>query len=520
MSTQDVPRLDPTLIAALRADLAALDFTVDGLRRLLGEEAAAALARDNALPARRRLAEPGEQRALAAVTAAFTLGESVRAADLAAAVPRTGLAGLARLGLLADGGTDRPEGTDRAGGPGPAGTVAAACDLRPYGDEEHTWWVVSDLGEAATGGPLRTDHVLGVGGASVTLASWTPRPAVRRALDLGTGCGVQALHLGGHAERIVATDVSARALGYAAFTAALAGADWDLRRGDLFEPVAGERFDLIVSNPPFVISPRNPQFPTYEYRDGGRPGHAVVAELARTAGEHLNPGGIAHFLGNWELAAGQDWREVWGGWLDGTGLDAYVVQREAQDPAEYAETWARDGGHRPGTPAYEALVTAWLDDFAERGVERIGFGVATLHRPVTARATYRDLLDHRGPVAAPMGPSVPARVEARAWWAAHGLAGALERAWVAAPDVTQERHYRPGEDDPSVILIRQGGGLGAALPADTVLAALVGVCDGELTAGQGLGGIAALLDVPVAEVVAAAAPGIEELIAAGMLLPA
>ena len=73
--------------------------------------------------------------------------------------------------------------------------MRAACDLRPYADEQHGWWLASDLTEAATSEPLPPDHVLGIGGASTTLASWTPRPPVGTALDLGTGCGVQALHL-------------------------------------------------------------------------------------------------------------------------------------------------------------------------------------------------------------------------------------------------------------------------------------------------------------------------------------
>ena len=505
----DVPRADPDLIARLRADLQALNYTVEAVESLLGPVAAAALHRENRLPADRVLGTPCAAEPLGAVVAAFTLGRPVASGVLAAAFPRTGLAGLATLGLIGGAG---------ATGDG-AGPVRAACDLRPYGDEEHAWWVASDQGELATGGPLRTDHVLGIGGASATLASWTPRPAVSRALDLGTGCGVQALHLAGHAREVVATDVSARALAYAAFNAALAGQRWDLRRGDLFAPVAGERFDLIVSNPPFVITPRRSDVPRYEYRDGGRAGDAVICSLVRNSGQHLKVGGIAQFLGNWETTAGQDWRDVWADWLEGTGLDAYVVQREVQDVAEYAETWARDGGLRPGTAAHTALVDAWLDDFAERGVERIGFGVATLQRPATGRAPYVDLVDHHGRVAAPMGPAVLARVQARAWLAERGLAGVLERAWRAAPDVTQERHYRVGAEDPEVILIRQGGGLGEAVRADTVLAAFVGVCDGDLTAGQALGGIAALLDAPVADVIAQAAPAIERLIANGMLQP-
>jgi methylase of polypeptide subunit release factors len=113
--------------------------------------------------------------------------------------------------------------------------------------------VVSDFGSDVRPGPLAPEHVLGIGTASLTLAQATPRSPVGRALDVGTGSGVQALHLGLHAEHVVATDISPRALRLAATTAALSGQKWDLRPGSLLAPVEGERFELVVANPPFVV---------------------------------------------------------------------------------------------------------------------------------------------------------------------------------------------------------------------------------------------------------------------------
>ena len=69
-------------------------------------------------------------------------------------------------------------------GRGERDAVRARVDLRPYAavDAAGTadWWVVSDLGEVATGRPLAPDHVLGVGGATVTLARCTIRTPVAR----------------------------------------------------------------------------------------------------------------------------------------------------------------------------------------------------------------------------------------------------------------------------------------------------------------------------------------------------
>ena len=493
------PRVVPALLGPLRADLEAAGFTVEGLAGHLGPVVTAALGRDQSLPAERVTRADGHPGA--ALLRLFTLAVEVPFDLVDAALPTLGGDGLVDLGLA-----------ERTG----AG-LRARCDLRPYSDETHRWWVASDLDEAAVGRPLQPDHVLGAGGASVTLASWTPRPRVGRALDLGTGSGVQALHLSAHADHVVVSDLSPRALAFARFNAALAELDWDVRHGSMFEPVAGELFDLVVSNPPYVITPRSARVPVFEYRDGRVHGDGVVEELVRSVGAHLAPGGIAHFLGNWEIPRGCDWRDRWRSWLAETGLDAWVVQRHVQDPAEYAETWARDGGHQRGSWVHDELYGAWLDDFAARDVAGIGFGIATLQRPRRPRSPFVDLTDSSGPVARPMGPTVLAGLPPRTWLAEHEQGRLLDTAWRAAPDVTIERHALPGASDPSAILVRQGGGLRRVVRVDTVGAGLVDVLDGQLTAGQALTAIAAILGEDAATVRAEGVSLLGPLVADGFL---
>lgn len=503
MSTSATLRTDPALLDSLREDLAGAPFGVDEVRERLGALASAALGREQTLPARRAVA--GASDPLGVLIGCFGLGLPTAADDLASALPRTGVTGAVALGIV------EPEGAH----------VRATCDLRPYGDDSgHAWWVASDPTEHARSEPLPVDHVLGIGGASTTLASWTPRTHVARALDLGTGCGVQALHLSTHAEHVVATDLSRRALGYAAFNAALNRADWDLREGSFLEPVAGEAFDLVVSNPPFVITPRSGDVPLYEYRDGGAAGDAVVAALTKGVGAHLAPGGVAQLLGNWETGAGQDWRDRVGEWVAESGLDAWVVQRDVQDPAEYAELWTRDGGHLPGTSEHDTLVGAWLDDFASRRVEQIGFGIITLHRPTAQRTPFVDLVEAHGPVATPMGPTIAAGLVARDRLAGLDDDALLDTAWRCADDVTTETHAAPGATDPNVIVLRQGGGLARSIRLDTLDAALVSVSDGELTARQSLTAISALLDLPTGEALGAGATLVRRLAADGLILPA
>jgi hypothetical protein len=468
------PRVDPALISALRADLAAAAYTVDGIEDLLGPLASRALRREQTLPAQRVTARSDSP--LAALVRLFALGDPVDVREVERALPTLGVAGAIALRIA------RTEGD----------ALVASCDLRPYADETHGWWVASDLSEMATGRPLDVDHVLGVGGASTTLAQWTPRTRVERALDVGTGCGVQALHLSTHAADVTVTDVSDRALAFTRFNAALNGADWTILAGSMLEPVAGQRFQLVVSNPPFVITPRSGAVPLFEYRDGGRAGDEVVSHLVREVGAVLEPGGVAQLLGNWEIPEGADWRDRVGAWVRESGLDAWVVQREVQDPAEYAEVWSRDGGHHGGTAEFGAMYAAWLDDFASRGVAAIGFGVITLQRPATQREPFVDVEEVRGPLAGPLGGAVADGLRARTWLAEHDEDAILSTAWRLADDVTEERHGRPGAEDPAIILLRQGGGFGRELRVGTYGAAFASVADGELTPQQAVVAIAAV----------------------------
>ncbi len=517
--THDVPRADAALLDDLRTDLDAAGYTVDGVEDLLGPVASAALHREEPVPALRVTAsDTGGAGApeRAALVRLFVLGTEVprRAAERAFA--RLGVDGAARLGLVAAAGAD------------PDDDVRARVDLRPYRavDAAGTvdWWLASDLGELATGRALRTDHVLGVGGASTTLAQVTVREPRGRVLDLGTGCGIQALHATRHAGVVVGTDVSERALAFARFNAALAGLGpgrVELRRGSMLDPVAGEAFSLVVSNPPFVITPRVPGVPAYEYRDGGRAGDDVVRDLVTGVGDVLEPGGVAQLLGNWEVRSGEDWHERVGGWLDRSGLDGWVVQRELQDPAEYAETWIRDGGLTPDRDraTWRARYRAWLDDFASRDVQAVGFGIVTLRRPVAGGPVLRRLEEHTGPVHQPLGAHLAAGLAAHDWLAARDDAALAGERLTVAPDVTEERYLTPGHADPDVVLLRQGAGFGRAVRAGTALAGLVGACDGELSVGRLVAGIAALLELPSAEVAADVLPSVRGLVRDGLLVP-
>ena len=496
------PVVTPEQAASLRADLSESGWGVEAVATLLGEAADAALRREIRLPAlrsvRAALAAGTDSSPVAVLTALFMLGEPVLATALDAALPRTGAAGAAVIGLV--------------GEPDEAGYVRARVDLRPHEavDDagEIRWWVASDLGELVTGRALAPDHVLGIGGAGLTLAGLTPRTRVRSALDLGCGCGIQTLYLLRHAEHVVATDISERALAFTAFNAALAGVcvmggpdagsgggggRLELLQGSLLEPVAGRRFDLIASNPPFVLTPpavREAGLPLMEYRDAGGP---VLPVLVAGLREHLEPGAAAVMLGNWEHRGADSWREAVATWIP-EGLDGWVIEREVQDPVEYATMWLRDGGLTPERDAegFDAALGAWIDDFEVRGVQGVGFGYLIVHRPLRPRDPWRLLEEVTTSGQGVLGHHVAEVLEVRERLTGLDDAAVADLRPVLAPDVTEERHLIPGAAEPTVILLRQGGGLGRTIRASTVVAALAGVADGELSVGQIASAVVAL----------------------------
>lgn len=516
--SRPAPRASAGQFVALRSDLAAARFSVDGLRDLWGDEAGGALTRSHRLPAQRELErrrERGELPPAGTLAWFFVLGLPLASVEFDSAAPALSASGAVRLGLA-------DEHDD--------GLLHPLVDLRPYAFDDATgageWWIASDLGELALGRPLGTEHVLGIGGASTTLSGLIFDAPVETALDLGTGCGIQALHVSRHAARVVATDISPRALAFAAFNAGLNCVEnVEFRLGSLFEPVAGELFDQIVSNPPFVITPRGAAVPEFEYRDGGMVGDALVRAVVDGVAAHLKPGATAQLLGNWEYRDGVDGLTRVGAWLDelesaGRGLDAWVVERELQDAPSYAETWIRDGGTRAGSDDYERWYGEWLDDFERRGVEYVGFGYLVLRRPTRgARPTLRRLesVESTGVSAGGLSAHLADGLACHDVLVSMNDGELLGCLPIVASDVTEERHYWPGDENPTIVTLRQGGGFGRTIAVDPALAGLVGASDGELSIGVIIGALATIFEVDEDDVRTSLLPRVRELLMVGFL---
>ncbi|HEV7641308.1 MAG TPA: class I SAM-dependent methyltransferase, partial [Gaiellaceae bacterium] len=208
------------------------------------------------------------------------------------------------------------------------------------------------------------------------LAALTPRRRFGRALDIGTGSGAQALLAARHSEHVIATDLNPRAVAFTALNAALNGIDnLEVRLGSLFEPVAGETFDLITCNAPYVVSPED----RWQYRDAAgfeadQLSQTVVTEVPK----HLSEDGFGCMLVSWLAESDEDPDVRVDAWLQDNGCDAWVLGLSGADPLDHAAGWNEHLSVDPA--AYGEALDKWTAYFAELGVGWITEGAVLLHK--------------------------------------------------------------------------------------------------------------------------------------------
>ncbi|WP_132876734.1 DUF7059 domain-containing protein [Tamaricihabitans halophyticus] len=479
-------------------------YDADGVLDALGPQAHAALGRGEPEPARRAVADAG---ALGTLIRVFLLGDTATATELDAALRPLPLGDAVANGVLT----------------GTADRLRAAVDIRPHADEDSSWWVISDLDSGRIGDRVPTDHVLGIGQASHSLVRATTRRPVRSVLDVGTGCGVQALHATRHAERVTATDVAPRALRLAAATFRLNQLDVELLPGEWFTPVARRRFDQIVCNPPFVVGPPKVD---YVYRDSGLAGDDASSLVIRQLPGFLNPGGIGQLLASWLHRTGEDWADRVSSWLPSSGVDAWFVQRDVADPGLYVGTWLRDAGIDPRSAEGRAKAGAWLDWFAANDVEGIGFGFVTLRRIAgdsDGAASSVVCEDLRHAYDDPLGAEAAGWLDRVDWLRTVPTSDELlATRFVVADSVVLERIAEPSLDGwrTTINRLHRTDGPGWRHELDELSSALLAGCRGALPLGDLLALLSAAHDEPLTDLVSATLPAVRELVRHGMLLPA
>jgi methylase of polypeptide subunit release factors len=339
----------PDATKQLRSTLAQIGYTGEAIRAVLGEDAYQSRTSDIEVHLRRlRKGTP-----LETAIKLFFLGCAVPERDVERALSPLGVAGLRDLGLV-DGNGD----------------VLANVRLVPHAELLLAGSRYAD--DEPDGTPH--DYVATVTAPSAILATLTVRRPVHTALDVGTGSGVQALWAARHSEHVVAVDVNQRALNIAAFNAQLNGVhNVEFRLGNMFEPVGDERFDLIVSNAPYVVSPDS----RYAYRDGGLESDVFCERLVRGAIDHLAEGGFAQLLISW-LRVGDDWAERPREWVSGSDCDSWLLLGAERDPVTHAALWNEELKRDPA--AFGDTLDRWVTYLRRLDADAVIEGALILQR--------------------------------------------------------------------------------------------------------------------------------------------
>ncbi|WP_236788362.1 class I SAM-dependent methyltransferase [Amycolatopsis sp. GM8] len=491
------PEFSDDLCARLREAFQRTRYDADGVLAALGGAAHAALGRGEPELAFRASRDAGE---LGTLIRLFLLGSAEPANEVEAALAPVAVEDALAAGLLKTNGD----------------ALEAALDVRPHGDEQGEWWVISDLDSDLLGGEVPPEHVLGVGHASLSLIRATIRRPAGTLLDLGTGCGVQALHAARHAQRVTATDVSERALALADATFRLNELDVELVRGEWFAPVARRRFDQIVCNPPFVVGPPRVD---YTYRDSGLAGDDASALVVRQLPAFLTDGGVGQLLASWLHVEGEDWADRVARWLP-AGTDAWFVQRDVADPGLYVGTWLRDAGIDPRSPEGRAKASAWLDWFDDNKVRGVGFGFVTLRRADVAHPTIV-CEDLRQAFDDPLGPEAGGWLDRVAWLREHGDE-LLDTRFRVPPTVLLETVAGAGDEgwETGIRRLHRTDGPGWQHEVDELATALLAGCRGALPLSDLLELLSFAHGGSVEDLRDAALPMIRELVRHGMVEPA
>ena len=204
------------------------------------------------------------------------------------------------------------------------------------------------------------------------------RTPCRSLLDLGTGCGVVAIVAASQfAEQVTATDLSGRAGLFARFNAWLnESPNVEVLTGDLFQPVAGRRFERILSNPPFYVTPSSAGFSRRIPWDWT--GFAGISSSRLPA--HLEEGGFLQMLCEWPEIEGQPWEERLSEWFEGTGCDAVVCAGGTYDPILYAQNRLPVVTTPAGKEADYQKFEEWVSYYKAEKVKAIHAGFLTMRR--------------------------------------------------------------------------------------------------------------------------------------------
>lgn len=351
--------------------------------------------------------------------------------------------------------------------------------------------------------------------AAGALLDLTLRRRVNKTLDLGTGCGEQALLAAAHSKKVVAIDINPRAVRYAELNKRLNGIDnVDIRTGSWFEPIADETFDLIVSNPPFVPAPGK----TFIYRDTDEQLDNLCRWLVAEVPAYLSDGGVFQLLCEWVELKDQPWQQRIAGWLEGTGCDGWVLHWPPRSPEDY--TAARLGEvSGPGLAISSEDFARWTESFSAHQVTGIHAGLVVMRRRQGRNwVRYQPVVR---PVAGPAGDTILRSLGGVDFVDAEvsdqSLLGKVLRPYRELR-VEQMLEYRDQRWQVPTSRARLPGGLALETELDPATAMLLNQFDGKRTVRECIERLADFMGTDPAQIADSGLAAARTLISSGLLL--
>ncbi len=198
--------------------------------------------------------------------------------------------------------------------------------------------------------------------------------AAQHAVDLGSGSGALSLRLADKATRVTAIDINPRAVALTRANCIMNGkTNVDVRVGEMFAPIDGEKVDMIVGNLPFVLSPDQ----DYLYRDGDRPSEQLIEDAIKGADAVLAPGGTAQFLCEWPIR--NDPPEALRVWTRDCECDVVAIAYTFFNPSDHSKGWLHHY-EQEDRAEYVRSLTRWLDWFKGEEILKVGYGALTLRK--------------------------------------------------------------------------------------------------------------------------------------------
>lgn len=247
-----------------------------------------------------------------------------------------------------------------------------------------------------------SDRVMFLAQDSIGLGYVTPQTPSRRTLDLCTGSGIQALLASRYSDKVVGVDLNPRAVRFARFNASLNGIlNVNFVKGDLFTPVVGRKFDLIIANPPFVPTPG--ESPSLLYRDGGPKGDSVLKRIVEEGWHHLAENG--RMVITTDLANLNGIRERIGEWVgqEASQVDALVLVEGDIPLDKYAKAHA---SHMPDRRRRLMMARELVAHYRRERIRTIHSAYIVLARAPRGFNGIYEVVQAAGPITRPIGKHV------------------------------------------------------------------------------------------------------------------